>query len=71
MKTAPNGGLGAVKKALPCEAFGLPPSGRRSTYHHARRVGNSREVAAAVLYLASADASYTTGAVLKVDGGIL
>ena len=37
----------------------------------ARRVGDSREVAAAVLYLASADASYTTGAVLKVDGGIL
>ncbi|MCF7676235.1 MAG: SDR family oxidoreductase [Akkermansiaceae bacterium] len=36
----------------------------------ARRVGDSREVAAAVLYLASADASYTTGAVLKVDGGI-
>lgn len=36
----------------------------------ARRVGDSREVAGAVLYLASADASYTTGAVLKVDGGI-
>ena len=36
----------------------------------ARRVGRPEEVAAAALYLASADAAYTTGAVLKVDGGI-
>ena len=37
----------------------------------ARRVGQAAEVAGAVLYLAGADAGYTTGAVLKVDGGIL
>jgi len=36
----------------------------------ARRVGRPEEVAAAALYLAGADAAYTTGAVLKVDGGI-
>ena len=36
----------------------------------ARRVGRPEEVAAAAIYLASADAAYTTGAVLKVDGGI-
>ncbi len=37
----------------------------------ARRIGKADEVAGAVLYLASADAAYTTGSVLKVDGGIL
>ncbi|MEI7908135.1 MAG: SDR family oxidoreductase [Verrucomicrobiota bacterium] len=37
----------------------------------ARRVGQAAEVAGAVMYLAGADAAYTTGAVLKVDGGIL
>jgi 3-oxoacyl-[acyl-carrier protein] reductase len=36
----------------------------------ARRVGLAAEVAGAVMYLAGADAAYTTGAVLKVDGGI-
>jgi 3-oxoacyl-[acyl-carrier protein] reductase len=36
----------------------------------ARRLGRPEEVAAAVLYLAGADAAYTTGAVLKLDGGI-
>ena len=37
----------------------------------ARRVGQAAEVAGAVLYLAGEEAAYTTGAVLKVDGGIL
>lgn len=36
-----------------------------------RRVGRPEEVAAAVRFLAGADASYITGATLKVDGGIL
>ena len=37
----------------------------------ARRLGTSAEVAAAVFHLASDEAGYTTGAVLKLDGGIL
>ena len=35
-----------------------------------RRFGRAEEVAAAVRFLASAEASYITGATLKVDGGI-
>jgi 3-oxoacyl-[acyl-carrier protein] reductase len=36
-----------------------------------RRFGQPREVAAAVRFLAGDDASYVTGATLKIDGGIL
>ncbi|MFD3332362.1 SDR family NAD(P)-dependent oxidoreductase [Streptomyces sp. NPDC058700] len=36
-----------------------------------RRVGTPEDVAAAVAFLASADASWITGTVLRVDGGLL
>jgi len=36
-----------------------------------RRFGRPEEIAAAVRFLASAEASYITGSVLKIDGGIL
>jgi len=36
-----------------------------------RRFGRPEEVAAAVRFLSGADASYVTGSILKVDGGIL
>lgn len=39
--------------------------------HPVGRMGRPEEVAAAVLYLASADASFTTGVSLPVDGGWL
>lgn len=35
-----------------------------------RRFGTPAEVAAAVYFLASADASYVTGSALKIDGGV-
>jgi 3-oxoacyl-[acyl-carrier protein] reductase len=37
----------------------------------AGRMGTSADVASAVLYLASAEASYVTGATLHVNGGML
>lgn len=37
----------------------------------ARRLGTPEEVAAAAVFLAGKDAGYITGAVLKMDGGIL
>ena len=42
---------------------------RCKTTHALRRVGEASEVAKAIAFLASDDASFTTGAHLPVDGG--
>ncbi len=39
------------------------------TFAPMNRIGRPEEIAAAILYLASDQASFTTGAVLSVDGG--
>jgi NAD(P)-dependent dehydrogenase (short-subunit alcohol dehydrogenase family) len=54
-----------ISKAWDMEAF----NARAQTSIAMRRGGEAEEVAAAALYLASDGASYTTGAILKIDGG--
>jgi len=44
---------------------------RRAAHVPARRIGEPSDVAAAVSFLVSPDASYMTGAVLHVNGGML
>jgi NAD(P)-dependent dehydrogenase (short-subunit alcohol dehydrogenase family) len=42
-----------------------------ASLHPVGRIGASEEIAAAVLYLCSDDAKFTTGTSLVVDGGML
>jgi NAD(P)-dependent dehydrogenase (short-subunit alcohol dehydrogenase family) len=42
-----------------------------TSLHPVGRIGTSQEIAAAVLYLCSDDAKFTTGTSLVVDGGML
>jgi 3-oxoacyl-[acyl-carrier protein] reductase len=51
----------------------LPPERRQAALAQVtmRRFGRPEEVAAAVRFLAGAEAGHIPGAVLKIDGGIL
>jgi NAD(P)-dependent dehydrogenase (short-subunit alcohol dehydrogenase family) len=54
------GGKEAAEKAL--EGFGFHPIGK---------IGSADEVANAVVFLLSDKSSWTTGAILDVDGGVM
>ena len=56
---------------LPDEPGGPEYLGAIVAQHPMGRLGDPDEVAAAILFLASDDASFITGAVLPVDGGFL
>jgi NAD(P)-dependent dehydrogenase (short-subunit alcohol dehydrogenase family) len=53
------------------QADAAEAAARVAGLHPLGRVGQPEEVAAAVAYLASSDASFTTGSALVVDGGLL
>lgn len=58
-------------RRLPAEPGGAEYLARIEKLHPMGRLGESTEVAAAICFLASDDASFITGAVLPVDGGYL
>ena len=43
----------------------------RVAMHPMGRIGQPEEVAAAIVFLASDDASFITGSLLRVDGGLV
>ncbi len=58
-------------KQLPDEPGGAEYLAAIEQMHPMARIGEPSEVAAAILFLASDDASFITGAILPVDGGYL
>jgi cyclopentanol dehydrogenase len=62
---------GAIETPMVQELLGDDPEGRREMIarHPIGRVGEPEEVATGVLFLASDEASFVTGATLVIDGG--
>jgi NAD(P)-dependent dehydrogenase (short-subunit alcohol dehydrogenase family) len=58
-------------RQLPHEPGGAEYLAQIEKMHPMGRLGEPAEVAAAILFLASAEASFITGAILPVDGGYL
>jgi len=61
---------GPVPTALLAEALGDVPLDRIAPLVPLRRLGTAADVSAAVRFLAGPDASWVTGQVLRVDGGL-
>ena len=63
---------GVIDTPMVDDAMGDDEAGRAAQLEVApmRRIGLADEVAAAVLYLASDEASFVTGAIVPVDGGL-
>jgi NAD(P)-dependent dehydrogenase (short-subunit alcohol dehydrogenase family) len=58
-------------RQLPADPGGAEYLEAIEKMHPMARIGEPREVAAAILFLASDDASFITGVILPVDGGYL
>ena len=63
---------GVIDTPMVDDAMGDDVVAREAQLHVApmRRIGRAEEVAATVLYLASDESSFVTGAVVAVDGGL-
>lgn len=62
---------GYIDTPINADYFGAPGARERAAQLHALgRIGQPEEVAYAALFLASEDASFVTGSVLTVDGGL-
>lgn len=64
--------LGTVRTPIWSARLGIDPAvlDRAAAWYPLQRVGETGDAAAAALFLASDDASWITGAVLPVDGGL-
>ncbi len=60
-----------INNVLPGWIDSLPATEERAESVPMKRYGTSEEVAAAIAFLASPDASYITGQNIRVDGGVI
>jgi NAD(P)-dependent dehydrogenase (short-subunit alcohol dehydrogenase family) len=60
-----------MNNVLPGWIDSLPTTEERAASVPMKRYGTSEEVAAAIAFLASPEASYITGQSLRVDGGVI